>query len=55
MPKVLRIRNFVGCSSVLVLICIALANAQQPESLEQAKALSAELGKPILLEFVHED
>jgi tetratricopeptide (TPR) repeat protein len=34
---------------------ISLAAAQQPETFEQAKALSVKLGKPILLKFVHED
>lgn len=34
---------------------IGLAAAEQPETFEQAKALSAGLGKPILLKFVHED
>ncbi len=38
-----------------LLLCASAISAEPAESLEQAKTLSAEQGKPILLEFVHED
>lgn len=39
----------------LLLMTSCTALAKKAESLEQAKTLSASLGIPILLEFVHED
>ena len=48
----------MGRIAAIILILTGLytvAGAQQPEAFDQAKALSAELGKPVLLEFVHED
>ncbi len=39
----------------LLLLTSALALAEKAENLEQAKTLSASSGRPILLEFVHED
>ena len=39
----------------LLLLTSGAALAKNAESLEQAKTLSANLGRPILLEFVHED
>jgi len=41
--------------SILLLTLGGPALAAQVKNLEQAKKLSAESGKPILLEFVHED
>ena len=40
---------------LLALLIAAAASADPAESFEQAKTLSAESGKPILMEFVHED
>lgn len=37
------------------LVCIGGLRAEKAVSLQQAKQLSAQLGKPILMEFVHED
>lgn len=47
------IRNSVILAAIILLA--AGVSAQQPESLQQAKILSIQTGKPILLEFVHED
>jgi hypothetical protein len=42
--------------SILFLLGLAgIVPAQEVQSLEQAKALSTEKGKPILLEFVRTD
>jgi hypothetical protein len=38
-----------------ILILAAAASAQSPESFKQAKALASQSGKPILLEFYHDD
>lgn len=39
----------------LIGICAGMANAQNPETFEQAKALSAQQGKPLLLEFFRDE
>jgi hypothetical protein len=38
-----------------LLLTSSMALAEKAESFEQAKTMSADLGIPILLEFVHED
>ncbi len=48
-------KRFVALTVFGVTLLISIAAAQQPETFEQAKALSAGLDKPILLKFVHED
>jgi hypothetical protein len=40
---------------MIIFIFPTFASASQSETFEQAKSLSAKTGKPILLEFVHED
>jgi hypothetical protein len=45
----------IACITLLILFVAAAASADPAESLEQAKTLSADSGKPILMEFVHED
>lgn len=44
-------------SAILMAMVLLSAgiSAEQPESFQHAKSLSIETGKPILLEFVHED
>jgi len=39
----------------LAILCVTAGAAGQPGSFSQAQQLSAQTGKPILLEFVHED
>ena len=41
--------------SITIFSFLSMALAKKAESFEQAKTLSADLGIPILLEFVHED
>ncbi|UCD95476.1 MAG: hypothetical protein JSU69_05340 [Candidatus Zixiibacteriota bacterium] len=48
-------KRIFAFSSVLLFMLGGIAFAEQVRNLEQAKKLSAESGKPILLEFVHED
>jgi hypothetical protein len=48
------IRLFTICL-VLTVVCTVAARAQIPETLDQAKALASEKGKPLLVEFFHED
>ena len=40
---------------LLAVLSFGTVDAQEPEDFERAKALSAQLSKPLLLEFVHED
>ena len=39
----------------LIVVGATIAMAQTPKSLGEAKVISARLGKPILMEFLHED
>ncbi len=39
----------------LIGICTGMSNAQNPSTFEQAKALSAQQGKPLLLEFFRDE
>ncbi len=39
----------------LTALAASSAQAQKPESLEQARQLSIQQGKPLLLEFYHDD
>jgi len=39
----------------VIFFIVTQALAESAKSLKQAKSLSAQTGKPILLEFVHED
>ncbi len=39
---------------VMIIIFAGMVKAQNPETFEQAKILSAEQGKPLLLEFIQE-
>jgi len=40
---------------ILFSINVGISSAQKPETFEEAKALSANQGKPILLEFFRDD
>lgn len=48
-------RKILFLSFMLALTLSIGAEAETPSTLKQAKELSAELKKPILLEFIHED
>gem|GEM_PF-6006228 len=48
------VRLITICLTVSV-VCAAAAHSQIPESLEQAKAQASEKGKPLLVEFFHDD
>jgi len=48
-------RQIFAFALVLALICAGNLMAEKAETFQQAKELSAKLGKPILMEFVHED
>lgn len=39
----------------LMNICIGLVFGQEPATFDEARTLSKELGKPLLMEFVRED
>ena len=39
----------------LIVVDAVIAMAQKPMSFSEAKVISARLGKPILMEFIHED
>jgi hypothetical protein len=41
--------------AILTLVVASMAFAQKAANFSEAKALSTQSGKPILLEFVHED
>ncbi len=41
--------------SVLIFLPFAASHAERAASLEEARQLSAQTGKPILMEFVHQD
>ncbi len=48
-------KKFILLITALLFLASGCVLAKNAESLEQAKILSANLGIPILLEFVHED
>ena len=48
-------RKILFLSIMLALTLSIRAAAEAPSTMKQAKELSAELKKPILLEFIHED
>ena len=48
-------RSVMALTAIFVPLCAAATMAAQPETFAEAKAQSAQTGKPILLEFVHDD
>jgi hypothetical protein len=48
-------RRFVTLCLAFTVGCTVATLAQIPETLEQAKALASERGKPLLVEFFHDD
>lgn len=48
-------KNFLFLALILIWCITGIAFAQETQSLKQAEGLSAENGKPILLEFVRTD
>jgi len=47
-------KSVLAFVAILILGCATVTFAQ-PKTFKQAKTQSAQTGKPILLEFVHED
>jgi hypothetical protein len=41
--------------AIFATFCVVAAGLEKPETFNEAKELSIKLGKPILLEFVHDD
>ena len=48
----MRTARILALSYVLGALSVAAVNAQAPANLNEAKALSAQTGKPLLMEFV---
>ena len=48
-------RRFVTLCLALTVVSTVTTLAQIPETLEQAEALASEKGKPLLVEFYHDD
>lgn len=40
---------------IIAIICARPLLAEKAETLEEAKSLSVQVGKPILMEFAHDD
>ncbi len=47
--------RLLGFATVVLFFMVAVSTAERSETFEEAKTLSARIGKPVLLEFVHED